>query len=184
MKVAEQIPPTYCSGRTSIHHPFSPYPVGANSPPGPWPYKADGFWQIIEPPVRIRLGPPSGTGQFVAGNRERPVQPSPRLSTMRTMAGTFADVAQLVEHRARRYAQVQVLPSAPWQGAFSGDTPLPLFVKYKLRPAKAARLRQLVLALDAPVQFRLGTGPSAPLNDVSQEGHSRHRYPVRGGHSE
>lgn len=50
--VAEQIPPTSCSGRTSIHHPFSPYPVGANSPPpGPWPYKADGFWQIIEAPT-------------------------------------------------------------------------------------------------------------------------------------
>nr|DAL51993.1 MAG TPA_asm: hypothetical protein [Caudoviricetes sp.] len=28
------------------------------------------------------------------------------------------------------------------------------------------------------------TGPLAPLNDVSQEGHSRHRCPVRGDHSE
>ena len=45
------------------------------------------------------------------------------------------------------------------------------FVKYKLRPVKAARLRQLVLALDAPVQFRLGTGPLAPLNDVAQREH-------------
>ena len=83
----------------------------------------------------------------------------------------YADVAQSVEHRAGRYALVQVQPSAPWQGAFRGDTPLPLLVKYKLRPAKAARLQQLVLALDAPVQFRLGIGPLAPLNDVAQRGH-------------
>lgn len=54
-------------------------------------------------------------------------------------------------------------------GSISGDAPLPLFVKYKLRPAKAARLRQLVLALDAPVQFRLGTGPLAPLVQGSRE---------------
>nr|DAV14804.1 MAG TPA: hypothetical protein [Caudoviricetes sp.] len=34
------------------------------------------------------------------------------------------------------------------------------------------------------MQFRLGIGPLAPLNDVSQEGHSRHRCPARGDHSE
>nr|DAR49814.1 MAG TPA: hypothetical protein [Caudoviricetes sp.] len=55
---------------------------------------------------------------------------------------------------------------------------------YKLRPVKAARLRQLVLAPDAPVQFRLGTGSLAPLDDVAQRGHLRHRCPVRGDHSE
>ena len=32
MKVAEQIPPTSCSGRTSIHHPFSPYPGVQTAP--------------------------------------------------------------------------------------------------------------------------------------------------------
>nr|DAG03814.1 MAG TPA: hypothetical protein [Siphoviridae sp. ctfhy6] len=29
-----------------------------------------------------------------------------------------------------------------------------------------------------------GTGPRAPLNDVAQRGHMRHRCPVRGDHSE
>lgn len=66
-------------------------------------------------------------------------------------------------------------------GSVSGDTPLPLFLKYKLQPAKAARLRQLVLALDAPVQFRLGTGPSAPLNDVSPRGHLQNEAGGTGG---
>ena len=57
-------------------------------------------------------------------------------------------------------------------GSVSGDASLPVLQGiYKLRPVKAARLRQLVLALDAPVQFRLGTGPLAPLNDVAQRGH-------------
>ena len=80
-----------------------------------------------------------------------------------------------------KMSQVQVLPSAPWQGAFRGDTPLPLFVKYKLRPAKAARLRQLVLALDAPVQFRLGIGPLAPLYDVAQGRHLQNEAGGTGG---
>lgn len=85
----------------------------------------------------------------------------------------YADVAQPKERRfgdAIAMKQVQAPPSAPWQGAFRVMRLCP-FVKYKLRPVKAARLRQLVLALDAPVQFRLGIGPLAPLNDVAQRGH-------------
>lgn len=38
---------------------------------------------------------------------------TPRTSQRCDPEGTYADVAQLAEHRARRYAQVQVLPSAP-----------------------------------------------------------------------
>ena len=84
----------------------------------------------------------------------------------------YADVAQLGEHRTRGAVCAGSSPAVcTMAGSVSGDTPLPLFVEYKLQPAKAARLRQLVLALDAPVQFRLGIGPLAPLNDVSQRGH-------------
>lgn len=41
----------------------------------------------------------------------------------------YADVAQLAEHRARRYAQVQVLPSAPDAGSHP-DNVRPFVVAY------------------------------------------------------
>ena len=54
---------------------------------------------------------------------------TPRTSQRCVPGETFADVAQWVEHRAGRYAQVQILPSAPDAGS-RPDNVRPFVVAY------------------------------------------------------
>ena len=55
--------------------------------------------------------------------------------------GGYADVAQLVEHRAGRYAQVQVLPSAPDAGSHPDN----------VRPSVAAHMEMKMVAENCTV---------------------------------
>lgn len=57
------------------------------------------------------------------------------------LMGQYADVAQLAEHRAGRYAQVQVLPSAPDAGSHPDN----------VRPSVVAHMEMKMVAENCTV---------------------------------